>query len=253
MTTPVRKRPAPIRATVRRTTQITPHLRRVTLTGDDLDRFVWRGPAAHLKLILPAPGQTDVALPEPDADGLVAFDRSAPLTMRTYTARRFDPDTRELDLDVVLHGEGPASAWADTAKLGDRVAVSVPRGAGFTEDSTADWLLIAGDASALPAIATIAATLSAPATIIVAIDDPADRQTLDRPVTWVAPADLEAAVLGHPRPAGRGQVWVAAEAGLIRRIRAGLLVDLDRTQVTTRGYWRAGEENHPDHDYGDDA
>ena len=23
-------------------------------------------------------------------------------------------------------------------------------------------------------------------------------------------------------------------------------------QLVTRGYWRAGEQNHPDHDYGDD-
>ena len=35
---------------------------------------------------------------------------------------------------------------------------------------------------------------------------------------------------------------------------ARLLDDLrlPRAQVTTRGYWRLGEVNHPDHDFGED-
>jgi NADPH-dependent ferric siderophore reductase len=255
---PVRRRPAPLRASVRRTTLLSPHLVRVTVTGEELARFRWPGPAGHLKLMLPEPGQRDVVLPEPDDDGLVAFDRSTPITMRTYTARRYDPDRRELDIDVVLHGAGPASDWAAKARLGDRVAVSVPRSAGFVQDPAAAWVLLAGDASALPALATIAPTLTEPATIYLEVDEPADRIPLDRPVTWLlrtgAPgAQLERAILGHPRPPGRGQVWVASEAGVVRSIRRGLLRDLDRDQLTTRGYWRAGASNHPDHDYGDDA
>jgi len=27
---------------------------------------------------------------------------------------------------------------------------------------------------------------------------------------------------------------------------------LPRDHVTTRGYWRVGEANHPDHDFGED-
>ncbi|HEY5335914.1 MAG TPA: siderophore-interacting protein [Mycobacteriales bacterium] len=255
---PVRRRPAPLRATVRRTNRLSPHLVRVTVTGDDLARFRWPGPAGHLKLMLPEPEQHDLVLPEPDDEGLVAFDRSTPITMRTYTARRFDPACQELDIDVVLHGVGPASAWAESARLGDRLAVSVPRSAGFVQDPAADWVCLAGDASALPALATIAPTLTVPSTIYVELDDPADRVPLGHPVTWIARngapgAELEQAVLGHPRPAGRGQVWVATEAGAVRSIRRGLLTYLDRDQLTTRGYWRSGESNHPDHDYGDDA
>jgi NADPH-dependent ferric siderophore reductase len=60
-------------------------------------------------------------------------------------------------------------------------------------------------------------------------------------------------MLKEPLPAGRGQVWVAAEATVIRRIRSGMLAaGLNREQLTTRGYWRGGEANHPDHDYGED-
>lgn len=250
-TQPVRRRPAPLRATVLRTTAVSPHLRRITLTGDDLGRFRWPGPAGHLKLMLPAPGADDVALPEPDEEGLVAFDPGHALTMRTYTARRYDAAARELDIDVVLHGTGLASTWAERAQAGDRVAVSVPRGAGFAEESDADWVVVAGDASALPAIATIAATLTKPATVYVELADPADRVALDRPVTWVSSGQLADAVIGHPRPAGRGQVWIAAEAGVIRRVRGALKDEV--AWLTTRGYWRQGDTNHPDHDHGDDA
>jgi NADPH-dependent ferric siderophore reductase len=259
MTTPVRRRPAPIRTTVSRLTQLSPHFVRVTLAGEDLSRFRWPGPAGHLKLILPEPGTAQLVLPEPDADGLVVFDRSLPITLRTYTARRFDPAAGELDLDVFLHGTGPASRWAESASKGDSVAVTVPRSAGFTEDPAADWILIAGDASALPAIATIVPALTRPATILAELDDQADSAALDArgPVTWLAAAgssgdELERAMLKEPLATGHGQVWVAAEASVIRRIRSGLLPALSREQLTTRGYWRGGEANHPDHDYGED-
>jgi NADPH-dependent ferric siderophore reductase len=252
MPTPVRRRPAPLRATVLRVTALTPHLVRVTVTGDDFARFQWPGPAAHLKVILPEPGADDVALPEPDADGLVAFDRAAPVTMRTYTARRYDPTAGELDIDFLLHGDGPASNWAARARPGDHVAVTVPRAAGFTEAPDADWVLVAGDASALPAIATIAPTLTRPATILVELADPADRLDVGHPVEWLAAGELERAIATVPRPGGRGQVWAAAEAGVVRGVRRRLVDEFGRDRLTTRGYWRVGASNHPDHDYGED-
>jgi hypothetical protein len=41
----------------------------------------------------------------------------------------------------------------------------------------------------------------------------------------------------------------------MRGIRKHLLAErgLAAQSLVTRGYWRAGEANHPDHDYGDDA
>jgi NADPH-dependent ferric siderophore reductase len=49
-------------------------------------------------------------------------------------------------------------------------------------------------------------------------------------------------------------VWVACEAQSVRRIRRVLLTErnLDPSSLVTRGYWRLGEDNHPDHDYGED-
>jgi NADPH-dependent ferric siderophore reductase len=260
-----RRRPAPLRAQVLRSERLTPRLVRLSVTGPDFDRYRWQGPAAHFKLMLPEPGTDDVELPEPDQDGTVDFaagPRSTAPTMRTYTARDYDAETQVLDIDFVLHGHGPAASWAQQARPGDRLAVTVPRAAGFVEDPEADWVLLAGDTSALPAVATIAAVLTTPATIIVAAADPAEQIDLGLAVQWLTGTGpdptaakssnaLEHAIAGFTVPPGRGQVWVAAEAAAIRRIRAGLLTRIDPSQVTTRGYWRIGEANHPDHDYGD--
>ena len=57
-----------------------------------------------------------------------------------------------------------------------------------------------------------------------------------------------------PTGDGQGRVWVACEAAAMRDIRKHLLLDLamDRTAVTTQGYWKAGLANHSDHDWGNE-
>lgn len=85
--------------------------------------------------------------------------------------------------------------------------------------------------------------------------------TRDVHVTWlhrsgtsVEPRDLLRAAVEN-LPAELDADWfVACEAGAMRSIRAHLRNDRqiapDRAQ--TRGYWRRGETNYPDHDYGED-
>jgi len=76
------------------------------------------------------------------------------------------------------------------------------------------------------------------------------RQPGDRPG-----ATLTSAVAAWTPPPGAGQVWAACEAVAVRDIRSQLLGPLGwpADRILTRGYWRAGEVNHPDHDYGEDA
>ncbi|HEY3896592.1 MAG TPA: siderophore-interacting protein [Pseudonocardiaceae bacterium] len=261
-----RRRPPPLRAEVLRSARVTPNLVRVTVGGAALDSFNFPGPASHFKLMLPPPGQHEVDLPEPGEDGLVAFDRASPLVMRTYTARRFDRQARELDIEVVLHGDGPAAHWAADATPGSRIAVSSPRSSGFARPADARWLLLGGDTSAMPALATILEIgPGAATTCLIELSDPSEQINLPAPqgckVEWLVrdpSAEPGSALLDRLRsaalPPTPGFVWIAAEASCIRAARRHLLTErgLDRHHVVTRGYWRAGAVNHPDHDFGDD-
>jgi NADPH-dependent ferric siderophore reductase len=243
-------------ATVKRVAHLTPRMVRVTFSSPELADFAWNGPAAHIKLIF--------GLPPADASAPPVADAPRP-TMRTYTPRRFDPEARELDVDFVLHGEGPAAKWASQAAVGQTLTIAGP-GRNYVVDPSADWFLLAGDDSAIPAIATILETLppSATATVFIEVVDGEDEVELpSRPnvtVTWLhrgsdprhAGGPLEASLRNFPMPPGSGRIYVACESGAMRRIRALFLTDktINREHLVTRGYWKLGEVDHPDGDYG---
>ena len=64
---PRRKRRPPRRVEVSRVQILSPAMRRITLTGDELKGFEVSDPASYMKLIFPEPGQT-----EPDRPLLLA-------------------------------------------------------------------------------------------------------------------------------------------------------------------------------------
>ena len=49
-----------------------------------------------------------------------------PPMVRTYTPRRYDPATRILEIQFLLHGTGPATEWAQRAKPGDKLGWAAP-------------------------------------------------------------------------------------------------------------------------------
>jgi NADPH-dependent ferric siderophore reductase len=240
---------------------IAPRLLSVLVTGDELDGFADAAPTAHLKVFLPADGQVEPNLPEFTAEGAEA---GPPPTVRTYTPRRYDPATKTLEIQFLLHGEGPASEWARRAKPGDKLAVAGPGGR-FSLEPVADHWWLAADESALPAVGTLLEAL--PETTIVdvhiEVDGPDDEIELTGPakttVTWhhrragAFGDELKAAAREAAIPDG-ARTWVACEASAMRDIRRYLTRDngIPVAQLVTRGYWRAGEQNHPDHDYGED-
>ena len=256
MNTPAPTKPRKPRypATVKRVEHLTPRMVRVTFTSPELADFAWNGPAAHIKLIFGT-------MPEPGSD--------APRpTMRTYTPRRFDRDTRELDVDIMLHGDGPASNWAAQAAVGQTLTIAGP-GRNYLVDPSADWFLLAGDDTAIPAISTILEALppTARATVFIEVVDRDDECELpahrNAKVIWLhrgsdprhAGGPLEASLRNLALPDGSGRIYVACEAGAMRRIRAHLLADktINREHVITRGYWKLGATDHPDGDYGQDT
>ena len=256
-----RKRRPPRRVEVSRVQILSPAMRRITLTGAELEGFEVNDPASYMKLIFPEPGQTEPLRPLPDGPRATS--------MRTYTPLAVRPEVLEVDVDFVLHGEGPASTWAAQAQVGQALFLMGP-GPGYKLPAQASAHLLIGDDSALPAFETILASLPATARVRVLMEvaDAAEERTLQSPagldVQWVirgqdnsqAGRALETALRENGLACGEeDRIYLACEAGAMRRIRQILTDELGiaRGRITVRGYWKLGNVNHPDHDYGDDA
>jgi NADPH-dependent ferric siderophore reductase len=245
--------------------RIAPRLVSVLVRGNELDGFAAAAPTSHLKVFLPAPGQDAPLLPEFMPDGQPVPDDAPRPSVRTYTPRRFDQETGTLEIQFVVHGAGPASEWAERASAGDKLAVAGPGGR-FVMDPAAERWWIAGDESAIPAIGTLLEALpaSAAAEVHIEVTDADDEVELDSQakteITWhhrrnpdAFGAELDEAARAASIADGT-KVWVACEAAAMRGIRRYFTGErgLPASSLVTRGYWRIGEANHPDHDYGDD-
>ncbi|MGY5130474.1 siderophore-interacting protein [Streptomyces nigrescens] len=253
---PSRKKPAAHRARVQRTEQLTPHMVRVVLGGEGLAEFTAGEYSDHyVKLVFPQPG---VQYPEPFdiAQIRAEFPRDQWPSTRTYTVRTWDAATRELTVDFVVHGdEGLAGPWAAAAQPGEEIFLLGPGGA-YVPEATADWHLLAGDESALPAIAASLARMPAgvPVHAFIEVAGPEERQELDAPagaeISWLyrggAPVgrELVAAVRALEFPSGRVQAFVHGEAGFVKELRRLLRVEreIPREALSISGYWRAGHD-----------
>jgi NADPH-dependent ferric siderophore reductase len=255
---PSRPRKARYETTVRHVQRLTPRMIRVVFGGPALAAFNWNGPAAHIKLFL----------------GSTSADAEARPLSRTYTPRRFDAAKHELTVDFVLHGEGPASSWAAQAQVGQPMLIAGP-GRCYALDAPIDWLLVVGDESAIPAVATILEAVpdNVRTEVLLEVNDAADEFALaatgsNVSIRWLhraqpitghngarAGVELTAEVAAFAQPAGNGRVYVACEADAMRGIRRHLLqqLGLPREWVTTRGYWKQGATDYPDRDYGEDV
>ncbi|MFC9330191.1 siderophore-interacting protein [Kitasatospora sp. NPDC057015] len=251
---PARRPRRPHTANVVRTERLTPHMQRVVLGGDGLAGFTAGTHTDHyVKVLFGADG---VGYPEPfDLERIrEEFPREQWPVTRTYTVRAWDPELHELTLDFVVHGdEGLAGPWAVRARPGDTVRFMGP-GGGYRPDTTADWHLLAGDESALPAIAAALESLPADADVraFVEVDGPEEEQTFASAakVVWLHRGDrpvgelLVRAVRELDFPEGRVHAFVHGEAGFVKDVRALLRVGLEipRDDLSVSGYWRLGHD-----------
>ncbi|WP_374635844.1 siderophore-interacting protein [Paracoccus sp. (in: a-proteobacteria)] len=219
--------------------RLTPHMIRVTLRGDELADFASAAADDHIKVFVPG------------AQG-------APET-RDYTPRSFDNARRELVIDFVDHGDGPASSWARAARAGDMLKIAGPRGSRVIAGDIRNWVFV-GDETALPAIGRFVEELPAGsrATAIVAVPGPADEQRLQsaadldirwlhRPLSAAAdPAPLLAALRGL-QLAPETFVWIAAEAHVARLLRSALRErGHPLSWLKAAGYWVEGQTDASD-------
>jgi NADPH-dependent ferric siderophore reductase len=252
-TTPIRREPPPFRrAAVRTVARVAPRVVAIALEGSELRGMPVPEPAASVRLLVPRPETDRLELPSWTGNEF-RFDDGARPPIRTLTPLRVDPAAGELDVEVVLHGAGPLSSWAEAAEVGDEVAVSGP-GRGYDVDPSAERFLLAGDESARPAIAQLLGVLPHRAAVDVIVEVAADDGRVPLPahpmadVEWRAlpagaePGDalVEAVVSRHLAEGTR--IWVAGEAAAVQRIRKHLFdgAGVPRDRAVVRGYWKHG-------------
>jgi len=209
-------RAAPRTLTVLNIEDITPNMRRLTLGGTDMQTLPAQQESAYLKFIFPDTQNHQVA-------------------KRSYTIINQRPT--EIDVDFVLHEttdngvEGPALTWVKNVKVGDDILVAGP-GPTKLVSPGADWYLLVGDMTALPAITANLAQMPQDATghAVIEVLSEQDIQNLAKPknieIHWIivphASAD-KAPLLDKVKsltwPAGLPEVWAACEFNSMRALR----------------------------------
>lgn len=252
---------------VLRTADVTPGMRRVTLGGPGLSAhtapsgqpvaaFRSDGFDDEFKLFLRHP-EAETALVPTQLEGVLDWPRHPHLVSRTYTVRRWDPEAGEVDVDLVLHGDGPAAEWARTVRPGAPIQVAGPKMSG-EHPAEVDWCLITADETGLPAVGRWLEEFPADgrAQVFLEVAEDSHRQELRQPpgveITWLvrdgAPAGTTTLLLDAVRAAGwwPGTVfaWAAGEALTLAPIRRWLrrVRQLDKEQLDITGYWRRPPE-----------
>jgi NADPH-dependent ferric siderophore reductase len=175
---------------------------------------------------------------------------------RRYTIRRFDPELRLIDLDVVMHGDGPGIRWAQSARPGLAIEAIGPRGK-IGLDPNARLHLFAGDATAVPGSLAMIEALPAgvPAFAFLMVGDPAEQQSFTfvdtmKEVDWhyESGADATDGLVGAVSAAGvlsdAGHAYLAGEVSLVKDLKAALLVrGWTADQISAKAYWNRGRAN----------
>lgn len=240
---------------VRRVTQLTPRMRRVTFTApEDLEHW----PDQQFKLYFPRDGQRVPVLPPSDGDDMrwyqafLAVPEQERPWMRSFTVRSHDPARHELDVDFVLHGvHGPAARWAAGAAPGQLLGRYGPAAMYRTSLPESGDYLLAGDESAIPAISSLVAALppTARATVVIEVHDAAEEQVLETAAEvetrWVhrdgrePGADLLPATVAEVSVAPGTVAWLGGEAGAVRAMRRHLVArGVPKRLIEFTGYWR---------------
>jgi NADPH-dependent ferric siderophore reductase len=201
------------------------------------------------RVTIACPELADVRLrPAQDVE-LLLREASGRRVKRRYTIRSARPQRGELDLDVLLHGDGPGSRWGESAQPGETVEFQGPRGK--LELRPARCHLLVGDESALPAIAALAEALPASeaAAAYVEVRDGADELPITgAQATWVhrgdAPAggaELLGAALRTVAPPPGARAYLMGESRAMIALRT--LVEaagVAHENVFVKGYWNLG-------------
>ncbi|CAM5361948.1 siderophore-interacting protein [Leifsonia shinshuensis] len=251
---PLTDRPAyrPYRARVLAIRRLSPGFARVSLGCDDFATFGAERLDQRIKLVFPLPDGSFSALGAGDWYGeWRALPEHRRNPFRTYTVRDVDQGERRLDVDFVVHGDGgPAARWLAGAAAGDELVVIGPDGLSPHTGVGIDWrpgaateLLLAGDETAAPAIASILEGLPPSRRAHAFIEVPTAEDALPlrtgphTEVTWVARDGGEHGCALLPAVTG----WLNEHPDVVAAAAAGRTQRLEDVDVDTGILWDSPE------------
>ncbi|MGV2984890.1 siderophore-interacting protein [Microbacterium sp. AGC85] len=236
--------------------RLSPHLVRIIAGGPGISAVVDNGfTDAYTKMVF-APAEAGLTPPYDMEELRERLPVELLPSVRTYSIRRFDLDAGRIWIDFVTHGdEGVAGPWAANAKPGDPVVLG-GIGGGYAPDPAADWHLLVGDESAIPAISAAMEAMPADAvgTVLLEVQDESEHVELSVrdgiEVRWLHRGDREAgtttelmdAVRGLEWRSGRVQIFAHGERGAMKLLRPYFTDErgVDRAQLSLSAYWAYG-------------
>lgn len=224
---------------------ISPNMKRITVGGAIIRSYPPLVPGQWVKLFVPD-------------------NTSSGSGGRAYTIRYLNQNDDEMDIDFVLHGDGPCSTWASGAAVGDVIEIAGPR-SGFSIPEDLEFLLIGGDETALPAIGAILEELPASVKAIANIEVPiasdiqqfVSRAKID--VNWIVREGcinstlvqtLQERMMTCELPIKNYHIWFAGESEVVRNLRRFYVQDkgLEKSKLSLSGYWKRGEIDYRDNE-----
>lgn len=238
---------------------LTPHMRRLVLAGEEMEGFRSLGFDDHVKVFPPLEGRAQV-LPSVDEDNNPVWTGPTPVG-RDYTPRGYQEGADRLVLDFATGHGGPVTQWVEQVRVGDEVGLGGPRGSFLVPPGHERQVLI-GDDTAIPAILNRLEALSegVKAVAVIEVEGPQDEHPVhsgaEVEVVWIhrqevdqAPGAglMQAAVKAVTEMEGPDIfVWGAMEAAVARALRPALLAarpDLNPKLVRISSYWKRDEED----------
>lgn len=224
---------------------LSPHIKRVTLTGDELSDFPVNKESAHVKVIFPQPGAKDN---KPKLGMYFGFKK----WRRSYTVSQFDQQKLALSIDFCINDhQGLGANWAQQAKPGDYLGISGPSGLKHT-DFMAKQHVFFGDMTALSAIAATLAKLpeQAKGYAWIQVASEQDIRTLSAPcgiqVNWFVTEHKQTpqfltAVQSLPADLRDTAIFIAAETSIVKQLKKYLSqhCQYDKKKLYASAYWNA--------------
>lgn len=249
-------------AAVTRVRALSPHMTRVTLHANDFADLTYRGSDHYVRLLLPRDSQARPLLPTTQEwwPEMVAMPAEQRPILRNYTVADLRPETGEMDIDFVCHGDtGPATKWVNRAEIGHSVGI-IDQGVLHDVRGDADEYLIVGDETALPAATGLLGVLPPGITVTALLEVPtaADRRELPAPqarITYFTRPDphqkpgllLVDAVRDWRPTHGRVVAWVSGESGMTTAVRRLLVkTGVGKADISFHGYFKFGRAQYDD-------